>query len=247
MLEDFVKKVNAALGDNNIESAIGQLENLFTMADSELLSDVVLLSARNRKLRSDVRKGLLSYEQESIVNAQILDGLFSLVKEIKAQPQQFTRYVVVSKEMGMAEQKQNVSMSEGQRDAVMERMARVKMLQRSASLLWICDNPSWNSREVNLLESIGLKVLTSTSTPEARQILGNQPIDIIVSDINRQGNPVEGLDFLKELSDSPLMRPLIFYIADFDPSRGTPPYAFGITNWPNELLHLVMDIMERQA
>ena len=247
MLEDFIKKVNTTLGENDIEGAIGQLESLFTMADSELLADVVLISARYRKLRSDVRKGLLTYEQETVANAQILDGLISLLKEVKSQPVQFAQYVAVSANMGMAEQKQNVRMTSGQRDAVMQRMARVKMLELKANLLWVSDNPLMMEGEVSLVESLGITVYKTDTSAVARQLLSTHPIDLIVSDISRENDPAAGIVFLNELASKGSSCPFIFYINQFDPAKGTPPYAFGITNWPNELLHLIMDVLERKA
>jgi len=39
--------------------------------------------------------------------------------------------------------------------------------------------------------------------------------------------------------------PVIFYIGYPDPSKGVPPHAFGITHRPDELLHLIMDALER--
>jgi hypothetical protein len=35
------------------------------------------------------------------------------------------------------------------------------------------------------------------------------------------------------------------YTSGFDPSRGAPPYAFAITNRPDELFNDVMDVLER--
>ena len=40
--------------------------------------------------------------------------------------------------------------------------------------------------------------------------------------------------------------PVIFYIGIFDPKLGIPGGAFGITNRPDELLHLVLDALERK-
>lgn len=246
MLEDFIKKVNASLSENDIEGAVSQLESLFTMADSELLADVVLISARHRKLRSDVRKGLLTYEQETVANAQVLDGLISLLKEVKSQPAQFVQYATVSTNMGMAEQQQNVRMSGDQRDAVMQRMARVKMLGLKANLLWVSDSPLLMEREVALITSLGITVFAAGNSQQAIQLMTQHDIDLVVSDIKRGQDPVAGITFLNELVNNNNLRPFIFYVGHFEPAKGTPPYAFGITNWPNELLHLIMDVLERK-
>ena len=39
--------------------------------------------------------------------------------------------------------------------------------------------------------------------------------------------------------------PVIFYVGVFEPERGVPGQAFGITNRPDELLHLTLDALER--
>jgi hypothetical protein len=39
--------------------------------------------------------------------------------------------------------------------------------------------------------------------------------------------------------------PVVFCILNLDPGRGTPGDAVGITNRPDELIHLVLDGLER--
>ncbi|MBK8704775.1 MAG: hypothetical protein IPN33_15095 [Saprospiraceae bacterium] len=86
MFDKFIQQVSEALGNNEIEAAIAQLQNLIMMADTELLSDIVLLSARYKKLQSDIRKDVLSYDEETKANNKIVDGLFSLVKKSNRSP-----------------------------------------------------------------------------------------------------------------------------------------------------------------
>ena len=40
--------------------------------------------------------------------------------------------------------------------------------------------------------------------------------------------------------------PVIFYVGEVDERRGPPPGSAGITNRPDELLHLVLDVLERR-
>jgi hypothetical protein len=37
--------------------------------------------------------------------------------------------------------------------------------------------------------------------------------------------------------------PIIFYIGRYDPTAGTPAGAFGITNRPDQLIHLAIDAL----
>jgi hypothetical protein len=40
--------------------------------------------------------------------------------------------------------------------------------------------------------------------------------------------------------------PVVFYIGQADPHVYTPPGAFGIASDPEDLLHLILDVMERK-
>jgi hypothetical protein len=40
--------------------------------------------------------------------------------------------------------------------------------------------------------------------------------------------------------------PVILTLLRFDPARGTPPFAFGITNRIDEMLNLVCDALARE-
>ncbi len=173
-IDKFIQQVSEALGNNEIEAAIAQLQNLIMMADTELLSDIVLLSARYKKLQSDIRKDVLSYDEETKANNKIVDGLFSLVKEIKSQPDRYSAYFKVEAEMGMAEQKQRVSMSGWQKDVLMDRLSRVKALHIPFRILWLDDNPDWSQYEINLLESLGVEMTSALSSAagELRFVIG---------------------------------------------------------------------------
>ncbi len=74
---------------------------------------------------------------------------------------------------------------------------------------------------------------------------GNTPFDVILSDIARGNDSTAGLTMLPELRKKNRHIPVIFYIGEIDTSKGVPGSAFGITNQPNELLHLALDALER--
>ena len=101
-----------------------------------------------------------------------------------------------------------------------------------------------------LLNRLGVKTTIVTSTDDAKDFIKHNPneTDLIISDVNRDEHYSEGLEFTKWLHNvSPgFNRKVIFYIMDLDYSRGVPPYAFGITNSSVELVHLVLDLAQRQ-
>jgi hypothetical protein len=62
----------------------------------------------------------------------------------------------------------------------------------------------------------------------------------------RGENAAAGLEFLEQFRKTDKTTPVIFYIGVFNPEKGTPAQAFGITNRPDELLHLTLDALERK-
>jgi hypothetical protein len=78
--------------------------------------------------------------------------------------------------------------------------------------------------------------------------------DVVVSDIKwdhctTSGSlPQDGIAFLKYAHDSGFVRPTVFFIADYDPSRGTPAYAAGITNnWYDALGYVFAVLSKAEA
>jgi len=51
---------------------------------------------------------------------------------------------------------------------------------------------------------------------------------------------------LKKLIQEKYRIPLIFYIRNHNKALGVPGYVFGITSSPFELIHLIIDYVERK-
>lgn len=116
--------------------------------------------------------------------------------------------------------------------------------------LWIDDNPKLVNKERALLRKLGVNSTLVLSTQAAKNFIENNEdeIDFIISDISRDENFTEGVDFAKQLYaiNPKYNRKVIFYITDLDVSRGVPAYAFGITNSAVELIQLVIDLAQRK-
>ena len=112
----------------------------------------------------------------------------------------------------------------------------------AARVLWIDDHPENNSWERRSLEAFGVVFVTVQTTPSALAILSRERFDVIISDIGRDSGPT-GLAALPGLQAASPRVPVIFYVGDLKP--GTPAGAFGIANDPEELLHLLMDVLAR--
>jgi CheY-like chemotaxis protein len=131
----------------------------------------------------------------------------------------------------------------GAEDRLLSRAERSAPVIRGAYVLWIDDHPEWTRRERRLMETLGIAVDPVRSTKEAAEALEAESFDLIVSDVDRENNPRAGLEMLDALG--PDRPPVIFYVGRAKP--GVPAGAFGLTDRPDELLHLVIDALERRA
>jgi len=127
----------------------------------------------------------------------------------------------------------------------------------NSHVLWIDDKSELIEREQTLLSQLGVKITLVSSTKEAKTILEDRfdAFDFVISDVSRvhhdteneEANYIEGIEFTAWLSRvyPRYKRKVIFYIVDLDLSRGVPPFAFGITDSPIELVHLILDLSFR--
>ena len=116
---------------------------------------------------------------------------------------------------------------------------------RGARILWIDDNPDWIEWERRVLERLGTEVAVVTGTDEALDHLAVERVDVILSDITRGGDPQAGVATLPQLHEAAPHARVIFYVADLDASQAPPAGSAGITNRPDDLLHLMLDALER--
>ena len=115
-----------------------------------------------------------------------------------------------------------------------------------AKILWVDDHPENNINEKRTIEDFGVQVDQVRSTTEALNRLMGRSFDLILSDMDRNGRNDAGIELLSKLRSSDCQIPLVFYVGKLDPNRGVPVRAFGIADQPEPLLHLVLDVLERQ-
>ncbi len=135
--------------------------------------------------------------------------------------------------------------SEKDRDQVARRAQRIKSIIEGARILLVNDIPSQMRYVISILESLGMTVRVVTSTKEALSVMERTSFDLVLSDMRRGDIPDEGQQFLSETLKRGIQRPTIFSVYQFEPERGVPPYAFGITNRVDEMLNLIFDVLER--
>ena len=128
----------------------------------------------------------------------------------------------------------------------LRRAELVASILRHAQVLWVDDNPENNIYEREVLRTLGTNTDVATSTQQGMMALQSKVYDLVISDMYRGSTPNEGLIFLQEMRKSRFPQQVVFYVGNVDPEKGKPAESFGITDRPDELLHLIMDILERQ-
>lgn len=130
--------------------------------------------------------------------------------------------------------------------SALRRAKLVAAALKSAALLWVDDRPANNEWEVATFKALGIEVTQAIGTEEALTCLKAQRFDVILSDIARGNSNSEGIKTLASIAEYTPGVPVVFYVGSIDLERGVPRGAFGLTNRPDELLHLVMDALERR-
>jgi len=140
-----------------------------------------------------------------------------------------------------------LKISEEDQQRVINRVRKNANLFRGCRILWIDDFPDSPANERKMLQSLLVDVDMTTSTAAAEKLLRakEKKYDLILSDMKRDGDNQAGLKFLQDYAKHKKRVPVIFYIGHPDPTKPVPLHAFGITHRPDELLHLILDVLER--
>lgn len=148
--------------------------------------------------------------------------------------------------------KKGLVISEADRARAVARGQRLSGLMKGRRVLWVDDEVTNNRLERLMLEAFGMTIEQVQDNGSAFKTLAVGGHDLILSDIAR-GKDAEGRDipggteFIAEYRKTPAPLPVIFYVSVLDAERPLPLGAFGLTNRPDELLHLVLDALERRA
>jgi CheY-like chemotaxis protein len=146
-----------------------------------------------------------------------------------------------------------VAVPEADRQRALDRANRERRVLEGAEILWVDDRPSNNRNEARMLRSFGAMITFACTTDEAIRALTlavqqSQPFHLILSDVGREipvSDPKAGLTMVPRLRDERFFQPVILYVGQLKPETGPPPGVCGITNRPDQLLHLVLDALSR--
>lgn len=132
-----------------------------------------------------------------------------------------------------------------QHSPALRRAKLVHAVLDGARILWVDDHPENNTWERALLGAFSVSVTCVSDTASALKSLQAQDCDVIISDMGRSGVRDEGARALSALKAVRPATPVIFYTFGSNASVA-PANAFGITTRPDDLLHLILDCLERR-
>jgi len=140
-----------------------------------------------------------------------------------------------------------IRITEDDERRAIKRAAAVPDALKDRTLLWIDDMPENNIHERAMFKDFGLTVCYVQTNARAVERIEKEgrKYDVILSDIKRPNSEPDGLALLPDLAQRKIETPVIYYVTDFDLNRSVPAGAFGLTNRPDELVHLVIDALER--
>jgi CheY-like chemotaxis protein len=257
-MKEFIDKVTAFIADGKIELALNEMYNLLALAAIDLKNDAVILRGRLSKLNSDKRKGILAHADEVLECNRITDATLGLLDDMSLESATLTpflddindsilRITMDAKELDASFTRKQMQLSEAQKNALFTRMATVKDRKTPIKALWFDDDfGAPELSEMRLIRALNVQLDRVFDENLVEKMISEAPYDLIISDMKRGGNSKAGIEFLQKLVAQNQRIPMIFYLIAHTESRGTPPFAFGITNNPSELVHLVMDIIERK-
>jgi CheY-like chemotaxis protein len=141
----------------------------------------------------------------------------------------------------------SIQVPDSERKRAIDRAAKHIEILSGAKILWVDDFPEFNRDERKMLRYFRIENNIAKNSAQALELLKYNIYDLVISDIHRS-NPDDpnGIEFLKELRETDKETPVIFYIGFLDPEKGVPVNSFGITNRPDELIHLIVDALDRR-
>ncbi|KOT38499.1 multidrug DMT transporter permease [Streptomyces caelestis] len=131
------------------------------------------------------------------------------------------------------------------RRTALGRLEHAADVLRGGKMLWVDDRPEGNAPLVELFRAVGMHVDVALSTEEATPLFRRRPYDVIISDLDRDGDRQAGIKMLRVLDQYGIDVPVVIYTGRFDPERGVDRRIFAATTAPVELVHYVIDLMER--
>lgn len=106
------------------------------------------------------------------------------------------------------------------RRTALGRLEHAADVLQGGKVLWVDDRPEGNAPLVELFRAAGMHIDLAPSTEEAVPLFRRRPYDVIISDLDREGDPQAGVKMLRILEQYNVSVPVLIYAGRFDPERG---------------------------
>lgn len=130
--------------------------------------------------------------------------------------------------------------------AVIQRADRIRDWLDGSRILWVDDHYLANATIYRFLNAYGVMIDGASTTDEAFTALrwAADAYEVIVSDMVRGQDTLAGIKLIEGMKAEGIKKPVILFVAQLDPTKGTPPGAVAITDSPIELIHHIMNVIE---
>ncbi|MFA1549609.1 response regulator [Actinomadura chokoriensis] len=144
-----------------------------------------------------------------------------------------------------AAKEKSISLTASDRHGVMRRLEHAAKILEGGKILWVDDHPRGNLSLISLFRTSGMEVDTVKSSKDALEKLRVMSYDILLTDLQRGSDSNAGNFLLQELVRLDLKVPAVVYSRTSRIVQGVDPRAFAVTASPDEVVHYVIDLMER--
>jgi CheY-like chemotaxis protein len=135
--------------------------------------------------------------------------------------------------------------SRAEQRAVATRLEYAATFLDGGRILWVDDNADGNASLIAIFERAGMSVHTAHPTDAGLAALRDGHFDLIITDMARDNDTAAGFHLADQLTVQGVRLPIILFTLGFDPRQGVHPGLFAYTASHHELIHLVIDVMER--
>jgi DNA-binding winged helix-turn-helix (wHTH) protein/CheY-like chemotaxis protein len=120
--------------------------------------------------------------------------------------------------------------------------------RRQVIALWVDDKPENNERERAAMVALTISFLLARSTDEAVETLKRRPVDLIISDMARPGDPLAAYTLLERLRNQGNTTPLVIYTGSCSEAQREDAVrrgALGCATRTSELMQLTLAVLEK--
>lgn len=152
---------------------------------------------------------------------------------------------LLAKASESTEESSGPTLTATERQGVLRRVDHAAEYLKGGRILWVDDHPRNNKYLIDLFRQTGMSVDTARSTEEALRLLKSRSYDLVLSDMERDGDHDAGLRMVEAFRQLGSPLPVVIHSVSFSASHRSDSMIFASSGRVDEVIHYVIDIMER--